>query len=586
MAEGYIEKGTRPNVSWWLDQVKAGEAFRKKYALEEKWSTWRDYARGQWRKGIMPVNIYFMMMRTLIPRIYFRNPSVSVIPAMPGFENIAFAKTLQRVDNKMIDQMKLKREMKRCIRDAIMFGTGVPKIGFGAQFTPTPNFGATEEPIAKQGTRFEYRDNVFKDMPWVARVHPKDFIVPSGLEVFEDARWVGHRVRRAVDDVRNDPRLENRSEIRSSKVSDIIRPPIEGFARQPVEMVDLYEIRDKKRAKVMVINPYARDKARLMYFGDDEFLINGAFPLFPIQFNDDDEVFWATPDSQIIEPQQLEINEIRTQSMKHRRLTLMKLLYKKGSISEEELEKMLSEDVMAAVAIDGELSDVKSSEAATIPQELLLEEEKIMSDVRELLGLGRNQFAEYGKSRTGKGNPPTAFEASVVKMASELRVDEKRDILADTLVAIVEAIHVIIFNHWSTEQVVDVVGPGGVPIWVKYTGDMLKGGQYNVKVDPDSSLPETKEIRMEKAVQTYSLLKSNPLIDPMRLTQYLLSELHGVQFDDMIRMLPPPSQGPNGPVAPQQYGNLIQQQLAEAAKNPDKLRPPQQALALPAPGDQ
>jgi len=36
---------------------------------------------------------------------------------------------------------------------------------------------------------------------------------------------------------------------------------------------------------------------------------------------------------------------------------------------------------------------------------------------------------------------------------------------------------------------------------------------------------------------TYERLKPNPLIDPELLTQYLLHELHGVQFDNMMRSL-------------------------------------------------
>ena len=63
---------------------------------------------------------------------------------------------------------------------------------------------------------------------------------------------------------------------------------------------------------------------------------------------------------------------------------------------------------------------------------------------------------------------------------------------------------------------------------------MLRNASYEVKVDPDTSAPETKALRTERAKITYEILKSNPLINPQLLTRYLLHELHGVQFDDML----------------------------------------------------
>jgi hypothetical protein len=66
----------------------------------------------------------------------------------------------------------------------------------------------------------------------------------------------------------------------------------------------------------------------------------------------------------------------------------------------------------------------------------------------------------------------------------------------------------------------------------------LKRGKYNVSVDPDQSVPQTKELREQKALILYERLKMNPLIDPYRLTQHLMHELHGVAFDDMIAGLP------------------------------------------------
>jgi hypothetical protein len=356
-----------------------------------------------------------------------------------------------------------------------------------------------------------------------------------------------------VDDVRADPRLENTrdlnpSSFRSDKPHN--RRPLKPGSRIESD-VDLVEIRDKKLNKVMVIAPHGSGQSKVLFFGDDKFLIDGAVSMYPLVFNADDERAWGVPDSKILEPYQLEINEIRTQAMKHRRLSIVKILSKRGVISEAEIEKMLSEEVSAVIDIDGEpMTDVRDFKIGEIPSDLFAAGEVVMQDVRETVGFSRNQF---GEKAGGPNARVSATESNIINSASEIRVDERRDMVADMLVDVVEGVHSVIFNQWDEDQVVDIIGPGGIPLWVKFQPEMLKQGQYEVKVDPDSGVPETKDLREQKAMGVYEILKSNPMIDPEKLTQFLLSEMKGVQFDDLMRAMPMQPEGP----AP---GNVIDMQ--------------------------
>jgi len=559
--DGYI-KG-KPDVAFWMEQVRAGVEFRKKYAVEARWNTWRSYYRGQWKSGIMPVNLFFSMLRTVVPRVYFRNPSISVTPEMPGMEAAVFARILERVDNKLLRQMGAKKELKRVVQDGYLFGTGSLKLGFGSVYQPTPSEGVTGEPVTAKGERFEYRDKVYQNMPWAARLHTGKFIVPDGLCVYEDARWVAHWDKRPTRDIKDDPRFRNTKDIGPS-----VLPTAMGGIQGRIPMTDIIEIRDKKMSKVMVLAPFADRDARVLYVEDDEFLDRGSFNYYPVVFNEDDEVFWGVPDSVILEPYQLEINEIRTQMMKHRRLSLVKILHKKGAISVEELDKMLSEDVAASVEIDGDpRDDVNSMQTAGIPPDLIAAARELKEDFREAVGFSRNQFGEYkpGSSDT------TATEAMIVRMASEIRVDERRDTVADALVDMVNGQHQIVFSHWSAEQAVEVVGPGGAPIWLAFTGGMLGKGQYLTKADPDTSVPETRQVREQRSEKIYELLKTNPMVDPLKLTQYLLHEHHGVRFDDMMRALPVPEGGvpSNGEaITADEFGGMLQSSLGQAQRAP------------------
>jgi len=446
--------------------------------------------------------------------------------AKPGPENLAFSSILQRIDNKLVQSMKIKKQMKKIVQDTFFFGTGAGKVGYGAEFAHAPS--EEEGTPTKEGRILwspEYRADIMPNMPWFLRVPTGSLIIPMGTESMEEARWVGHYIRRPLNDVQNDPRFKNVKDLRPTKVKGI-----QGITPSQIQMVDLVEIRDTQTGKVFVIPLETGDKHLL--FEEDPLQHARRTAIHSISFNEDDEVFWGVPDSVILEPRQLEANEIRTQTMKHRRLALAKILYEEGAITEAALEKLMSEEVGAGVEVK-DINRVRFEKLAEIPKDLLLAGDANTQDLREEMGFSRNQFGDYNK----RSGDTTATEATIVRMATEIRIDERRDMLADMLVDIMEDTHNIIFSRWTEEQVIDVIGPAGIKLFVRFRGDMLKGGQYETRVDPDTSIPMTKAAREQRANVVYDKLKQNPMIDPIGLTRYLLHELHGVEFDHLMREL-------------------------------------------------
>lgn len=550
--DGY--KGNKPDPNWWFDQIEAGRQFRKKYACEGDWPAWRAYYRGRWSPHILPVNLFFMMTRTIVPRIYFRNPSISISPGKPGFEHMAFSRVMERIDGKLMQQMGLKTQLKRIVQDTFQFGTGFGKVGFGGLYSPTPTPGNTSAPLDKKGRAVEYNRNVHDNMPWFQRVHPGEIIVPDGASTPDNLPWVAHEIKRPTDDVRNDTRFKNRTGIHSTGEFSS-----SGSSGRVMNRTRLYEVRDVRTGQVFVLSPERKDEDKVLYNEFDDLQATG-LPIFAARFNEDDEVFWGVPDSKILEPQQLEINEIRTQMMYHRRLALRKILVKRKGIQPDEMDKLTSEEISAVIQTEDNPDRILKELQGHIPPDLILMEREVMQDVRETMGFSRNQFGEFkpGSSDT------TATEAMIVRMASEIRIDERRDMIADLLLNAMESVHNVIFKYWRPEDVIDVVGPGGATVWVRVSPELLSRGRYNIKIDPDSSLPETKAVREKRAIELYGILRTNPIIDPSKLTQYLLHELHGVQFDDMMRGLPTPAGGvPQGEIGADQFAGLLQQSVSQ-----------------------
>lgn len=556
-AEGYT-RGGKPDVGWWRDQLEAGAEFRKKMANEARWPDWRKYYRGQWAENQMPVNLFFSMLRAMVPRVYFRNPAVSVSPDLPGPLFAAFAHILNRIDNKLVASMNMKYEMKDMVHDTFITGTAIGKLGFGGLYTPSIVDGTEIPEGPTQGERLDYMSGLAPKMPWFTRLDPGCFIVPDETRRLHEARWAAHVVRRPKEDVARDPRFPKG--LREDLPATLLQTTSHsGFMREVAqEMVELVEVRDRKFDRVFILVPNGRRDGAVLYDEVDP-QSTRRLPFFEICFNPDDEAFWGVPDAQILEPAQLEINETRTLIMKHRRQSILKILYERGAITSENLARLQSEDVLAGVEIVDNINRVQTVQAADIPQAMFLSLQTCYQDAREAIGFSRNQLGDF-QSRRGD---TSATEAQHVAEGSEIRVDEKRDGLADLLSGVIQETNEIIFDLWNEEQLIDVVGPGGVPLWVRVNPSQLRNGKYAIKVDPDSSVSRTRQQREAKAIGLYNLLKTNPLIDPIRLTQYLLREMEGVDVEDLMRALPPLQMNP-GVVNPAQLSQIMTQQVGAA----------------------
>ena len=110
-----------------------------------------------------------------------------------------------------------------------------------------------------------------------------------------------------------------------------------------------------------------------------------------------------------------------------------------------------------------------------------------------------------------------------VNEASNMRADEKRDMVADVLVKIIRKWNQIIFKFWTGKRVTQIAGPDGLQKWISYTGTQLKG-EYFLRIDPDSGLPVTKGLRYSQAKELYAAFNGDPMVDQLQLRKLLLRQ--------------------------------------------------------------
>ena len=542
MPEGYHGRSGRPDIRWWIEQVSKGKEWRNKMAMAERWDTWTKWSRGQFDASILPSNLYSKVIRSIVPRTYFRNPSVSISATQPGLDHILLAKLLERADNKLLDFMDFKGQAKRSVLHGTMFGTGFWRRGYGAEFTATPAAITTDGPDVggrRRAMKVEYNDLVQKDTPWMLCAHPGSMVLPVGVTDIHAARWTCFETYRPKNDLLRDPRFKVSSELAENiRVTNTQgRQVIQPWGKKPADGVLLWEIRDKKTASVFVIAPHGVNRndstpGEALFDEEDKLQRDGRLPVYPIIFNQDPECFWGVPDSIFVEPQQIEINEIRTQLKNHRRIMLLKMAYTKGMISPDELDKLLADDnVNIAVQMSGNPnSDLRVLEPIPLPSGLVEMGALIDQEVEQIIGLGVNQFGEYAPGSSDR----SATEANIVNSATQIRIDERRDAVADQLTAFVNDMNTDIAELWDEPMVVDVAGPQSVPLWVKFQPELLKNNRFEVHVDPDSSVPMTKQYKEQKALAGYQLFSQNPRIDQNALLEFTLSQIWGFDADFLI----------------------------------------------------
>ena len=547
-----VKSGTEdPKANAWLDEIKHGEEYRKKYGHSENWKDWKDAYRGNWDQDkVVPVNKIFSYMRSLIPRTYFRTPSVVVTPRLPM--RAWQAKTFEAIDTYLLEETNLKYELKRTVLDAGYAGTGPIKLGFDSEFGFIPGQVIDNSETASQyssadGTKIEWRSNIKKGMPWAISQEPDTVIVPWGYRDPQNLPWVAHMFIRDVQDVREDQKYNtNKTHITGGYEKDKnIEKYNDLFTRDADrQYVRLYEIRDKRTKKIIVIC-----QGYVLMEEDDVLQIEGLSWEFYIP-NPDPEFFWGISDVAMVMAQQLEYNEIRTQASRHRKMALLKFLYKKGSIDQVQLDKILSEEFMPGIAVDDDnIRGTVEFIQAHVPPDLYTEALAVDRDFRDSLGFGSNQAGEF----SGRSTPPTATEASIVQQGSEIRSDERRDIMADMLVSILKKWNDYVAKFWTSERVMKIVGPDGGQHWVSFKGSDLVG-DYNLKVDPDSGLPINRQTRMAVAEKAFLMFNGDPYTNQLLLRQRVADSFSGI--DPLFEMLAKPDQNPNPPTEEMTMGMM------------------------------
>jgi len=574
---GVDSAASRPqSVAYWQRQIRRGLSHRREKAGDADWSTWEDYYEFRHPGARLSMNYTFALIRGMVPRVYFKNPRVTVRGRYPGLAGLA--RINERVANWLAGPMGLAWQMKRAILHAGLYGTGIVKMGYDS---PSPVreedfLGVVETPEGVADLRHEtlrqydrrtmeriaYHQNVRPGLPWALAVHPRDVVIDPDCEDVRGARWVAHRFRRnhldALADEGWDTRgLQPTHQTDSAKLEDgeSGAPNDPRYEDPTTRVVELWEVSDLKTQKVFIVG---LDHDRFVYEAEDPLLASGLNYQFVV-FNDRPNSPWGISDVQVVHQQQMELNSVREAQKAYRILHKLRLLMRKGALSKEQLDKLSSGDFVGVLEVDDDarqpLKDLMAPLNFSMPADLSGWARELRDDMSELAGLGRNQMGMFAQGSQGGAGRATATEASIVQANSEIRVDERRVVVAEVYTAVMRRALQCVWSFWESPQVARVSGPDGALYWVQYTGREIRG-EYDLEVEAEDAALLTREVRRAQANDAFDRLVGLPP-ELVRHDELVRQWVEGYEFLDADRLLQAPA-GLAGPMGAGEFAQMYE----------------------------
>lgn len=490
---------------------------------------------------VLSVNIISTMIRRLIAQIYYRNPHV-VVKALDE-SGRQKAPIISRLWNTKMRQLGLKKQVRMEIQDALSCGWGLMKLGYDSEFAVDPAAKYVSEAqealdYMGQGTKPNEFNRIAPGSPYWLRIHPADVAFQPGRRDVESCRWGVQKYARELSMLKKDNLFSGTRDLKpdillskSTAAADVAYGISDNVRQEGIIL--LYEIHDLHEGKMKVCA--ANQPSAWLYDEDDEICrLTGRLPFYPLIFRPLSQSPYGCSSIHLAQELQKELNDIRTQDMEQRRISLLKFLVRKGFLSEEEKENFLSEVVGPLVEVNGTTTDdnIRPFQAHQ-GMDMHIAAENVYRDLREVMALGRVQMGEVA------GGRKTAFEIAKVQEAFDTMTADYRSIVAEHILDLISDAHRIVAGtpsldgFWTDERWIDVFDDMGRRVNVPFKGVDLKG-DYDFNIDIESAPPlDTQAIQSER-VLVFQALANNPRINQNYLLNWASEVFEGLDPQQLI----------------------------------------------------
>lgn len=530
-------KPVKTDAEEWLERIarakKAKEEWRKKFRVDLAYQ----YFEGIQRPANVPeqewitINMIYSMLQAELPTLYSTDPyfyislkkSYTPNPMdIPLFEQRA--KVRQAMLNYLKGELNLKKKARLSIFDAY-FQYGVFKVHLYADLLENPAYGnpfADDETnivmLGEDGMPIMQPEYLPANQTYcLSRLHPDDFLVDEEAgPLGDDIAWKAHRVKRPVDDVKEDKKYQKkgRDSVQATEIKDESDKEREqrktgglltSDSDKKPDIVTIWEVWDRKNKKWLTVAE-----------GSKEFLIEPEEfppgieddPFCDIRFTlRDDSWYPLPPISQLLDSQR-EYCQNRSKRMVHRKRFNRKYSMYDAAYNDpmEAASKLENGEDGTVILQQQPGQSVFPIQDAPLDQSEIIELSHLRQDFADLSGAGPNQ-------RGSTQGVDSATESGILEKRSLIREGDRRGLVKDFVVDIARKLDQLIQANITQDQAIKVTGPQG-EFWefVRQQDYEPIAGEYEYNIDVGSQLSQLPEIARAQFIQWIGALQSFPQV--------------------------------------------------------------------------
>jgi hypothetical protein len=333
---------------------------------------------------------------------------------------------------------------------------------------------------------------VEEDEPIVAYVRPYDIFLPASARRLEDAAWVAQRVIMPLEEAQE--RYPNSDLVATAISADQHLDSLE-LRRGDEELVELFEFYHRKGRRLMV---FTLDSSKPCFDGEWPYS-HRHFPFVHLaNHRARPSDFWAFGDLQQMAGLQERFNEVWTRIVDSTFRAGRKYLAVKGSLDEDSVAALESEDDDVVVFVDGPAGENPANLISPMFRQPISGE--VLNTQSQLMGL-MDQVVAFNDFDTGGvgADRMSATAAAAVLGVSEQRAMNKQLLLEEACSRIFSLMLLLSQEFLTSQTAVRIVGPSGVE-WPSVTGEDLQG-EFRLRVETGSMNGETRAMRRAEGTQ-------------------------------------------------------------------------------------
>src|SRR3990167_8290323 len=456
---------------------------------------------------IIPISEVYGYVKPFVPSVFSRNPHVAV--NAKGKAHIASSKLIELALNAYWRELRIKKEIRRCVFDAC-FAEGWLKTGYTAAFGPGAEMTNEDGVPDLEASEFIQKDEIFAvRVPWRNMVRD-----PDAVDGIYDARFVAQKLIYPLEAIRASSLYDKANKIQPALIASPTDPNQRNLKHSPedeVEYAIMWEIWDMDTLKIMTLSE-GSDDWHMQKDWPYEF---DGYPFSLIRFNENPDEAYAP---NLIGPWEAQIWEkikLRSMAMDHIKRYNRQLSIEEGAMTQNELNKLAQ----------GKTGSITKRKKGTLPPAAIVyptfQQDAFALENR--IDLDKDNISVQPNAVRGapqRTQSRTLGEVDRLMASFQARQSEPQGVVEDFIEDVSYKLIGLMKQYLPGEKFVratqrefqDIAAafPGRFDgTGFTFTREDIRKSEFEIEVKAGSTLPHDREGRMESMI---GLLKLGPTI--------------------------------------------------------------------------